>query len=520
MIDNTTLSSRDHLPREKAPHLAKDNEFRTEFPTPSRSPSPVNDGKEETKAESVERRVSPDLVSIKVEEQELTLSKDQASEAPEEIGEGVGDNDVKVNASKSPVNDEKEETKAESAGQGDSSDLVSIKVEEQELTLSKDQASEAPEEIGEGVGDNDAKVNASKSPVDDEKEETKAESVGQGGSPDLVSIKVEQQELTLPKDQASEAPEEIGEGVGDNDAKVNASKVPLLTPSPTPSRSSSPAPKVEPESESHIKKEAEAIKNAQEETKELTETKKASITSKTDAKGDSEKAKAISERQAEDEPIRQVKKVEDIEAVAKAIVKAKIQAERNATVPSLVSPGDVGYNYKFEEEVKRYLGKGMVYYLLVRPLTQDGLFIHREKAKALNDGVVIKSGYTTRGQKRLDEHEELCGIKPSPCEKFPRAGSVIFAHLLERILQDLWFEKQVDMQCENVGRCNDKHRERYCLSRKVNESLVLAFNRNLDELRPVAMQWVNAIKSLDQVRNLLIDEHNKRRKGYYPDIEL
>ncbi|KAF9178465.1 hypothetical protein BGZ51_007753 [Haplosporangium sp. Z 767] len=484
----------------------KGRQIRSKLLTPSRSQSPESKEEEHIKEESKEQECTPELRPIKTEQQEVILSNDRESEALTGIDGDVRAFSAKASASKAPLL-----TPSPTPSRSSSPVPENNSESESHAKKGKDMGSNAEETTKELAKDERASKTSGKAKVQDENDE-KVKALTEAQSLDAPTKQVKQLKQV---NQTKLIDDVDNEAIAKLRAEREAMEPRLVHPGDAgadrgmyprfrcTSRTKSGERCIVSQYEvichaqdaadfrcsshdniggviysseyPHIRKEYRHMKPyrapvIQAESTDLT----------FELKG---KSTVVFSGTRFDELTK------DIEDANCKIHLRRIIVEY---FTNLARMPPVTRNSNFDKQVKLDLSEGMVYYLLVKPLT-NGLFTHPKKADVLNAGVVIKCGFTTRGEARIDEHERSCGIKRDPCMKFPRAGQSIFPHLLEQILQALWYDKQVDMQCENVSRCKTKHIERH-----------------LDAFRPVATEWMNAVKELRQLRRSLIDEHKSR----------
>ncbi|KAF9372488.1 hypothetical protein BGX21_004777, partial [Mortierella sp. AD011] len=186
----------------------------------------------------------------------------------------------------------------------------------------------------------------------------------------------------------------------------------------------------------------------------------------------------------------------------------------------------------FNKEYNNHLGRGCVYLFTLQPSEDEYERMNPGDYLECKKGVLIKIGYSANLDQRLGYYENDCKkkVRSKPIETFPETpidagkdfGALGFAHLLEKILHQIWTLEQYDIHCicsdEKDRREGKKvsdvvnmtcHMEVFLFERKETETRKEAFNENIRFMKPHILKWMDAIKSLDDLYRKSEVFHNR-----------
>ncbi|KAG0314888.1 hypothetical protein BGZ99_007790 [Dissophora globulifera] len=121
-------------------------------------------------------------------------------------------------------------------------------------------------------------------------------------------------------------------------------------------------------------------------------------------------------------------------------------------------------------------------------------FEFRYTGRIWDDDVLIKIGYTSKlnVSRRLSAYNWKCGMENSLVE---RSNNVVFAHLLEKIIHEIFKFHQVDVACA----CSSTHTELFRFDRAPMQDDESAFRANIAMVWTHIMMWEGAIRMLDEI---------------------
>ncbi|KAG0305206.1 hypothetical protein BGZ98_004464 [Dissophora globulifera] len=154
-----------------------------------------------------------------------------------------------------------------------------------------------------------------------------------------------------------------------------------------------------------------------------------------------------------------------------------------------------------DEKYRDLLASGHVYFAFPKKGSIKA-YENRDKA-SVDSGVIIKIGYTSKSgvDQRIQGYPQKCGMASSPVR---RSNTLAFAHLLEKIIHEIYKFHQVDIACK----CGKTHTEYFRFGQESWQDDEAAFEMIVGRIMSDVLKWEGAIRMLGDIHKKYQEIHN------------